>query len=64
MSEKEKPHKVYSQNAVFTNQNILKKLAVGQKTSQGWFYLSAHRFKSVIHCLAKRIAHKSPGVSK
>lgn len=50
MPDKEQPHKVYNQNAVLTNQNILKKLAVGQKTLQAQFYLSAHRLKHVIHC--------------
>lgn len=31
MSDKEQPYKVYSQNAVFTNRNIPKKLAMGRK---------------------------------
>lgn len=50
MPDKEQPHMVYNQNTVLTNQNILKKLAVGQKTLQARFYLSAHRLKCVIHC--------------
>lgn len=50
MPDKEQPHMVYNQDTVLTNQNILKKLAVGQKTLQARFYLSAHRLKCVIHC--------------
>lgn len=47
MPDKKQPHEVYNHNAVLTNQNILKKLAVGQKTLQAQFYLSAHRLKHV-----------------
>lgn len=50
MPDKEQSHKVYNPNTTLTNQNILEKLTVGQKTLQAEFYLDAHRLKYIIHC--------------
>lgn len=41
MPDKEQSHKVYNQTNALTNQNILKKLAMGQETLQAPFYQGA-----------------------